>query len=175
MWIKYHVCLSDDERSMLEALIKQEKPKVAQHKKRHAQILLAIDENHSPLTHEQAAKAFNVKTDTICRLRQRLVEEGLDIAINSKHSRHGGKLKMDGEAEAHLIALTCSAPPERRCRWTLNLLRDKMIELKYVVEPSRYATKKATIPNIQYFLSPQQSVVAYSGNPFNEQHRTKTI
>ena len=137
MLVKYHVRLSDDERSMLEALIKQEKPKVAQHKKRHAQILLAIDENHSPLTHDQAAKAFNVRPATITRLRQRLVEEGLEVAINGKHSRHGGKRKMDGEAEAHLIALTCSAPPEGSCRWTLNLLRDKMIELKYVDDISR--------------------------------------
>ena len=143
MLIKYHVRLSDDERSMLEALIKQEKPKVAQHKKRHAQILLAIDENHSPLTHDQAAKAFNVRPATISRLRQRLVEEGLEVAINSKHSRHGGKRKMDGEAEAHLIALTCSAPPEGSCRWTLNLLRDKMIELKYVDDISRSTVHEA--------------------------------
>lgn len=137
MLIKYHVRLTDDERTMLESLIKQEKPKVAQHKKRHAQILLAIDENHSPLTHEQTAKAFNVKTLTICRLRQRLVEEGLEVAINSKHSRHGGKRKLDGDGEAHLIALACSTPPEGSCRWTLNLLRDKMIELKYVDKISR--------------------------------------
>lgn len=153
MFIKYHVRLSDDERSMLEALIKQEKPKVAQHKKRHAQILLTINENHSPLTHEQAANSFNVKTDTICRLRKRLVEEALETAINSKHSRHGGNLKIDGEAEAHLIALTCSASPEGRCRWTLNLLRDKMIELKYVDDISRTTiheslkkTKSGTVP-----------------------------
>ncbi len=56
---------------------------------------------------------------------------------------------MDGEAEAHLIALTCSAPPEGRCRWTLNLLRDKMIELKYVDSISRtsvhYALKKTNL------------------------------
>ncbi|OED41263.1 hypothetical protein ACH42_14425 [Endozoicomonas sp. (ex Bugula neritina AB1)] len=61
MSVKYHVRLDSSEREMLEALIKQEKPVVAQHKKRHAQILLAIDENNAPLTHEQAAKAFNVK------------------------------------------------------------------------------------------------------------------
>ena len=61
MSVKYHVRLDDSEREMLEALIKQEKPVVAQHKKRHAQILLAIDENNDPLTHEQTAKAFNVK------------------------------------------------------------------------------------------------------------------
>ena len=61
MSVKYHVRLDDSEREMLEALIKQEKPVVAQYKKRHAQILLAIDENNDPLTHEQTAKAFNVK------------------------------------------------------------------------------------------------------------------
>ena len=84
MRIKYHVRLTDDERAMLEALIKQEKPKVAQHKKRRAGILLAIDENQSPLTHEQTARAFRVRPVTICRLRQRLVEEGLDVAVNGK-------------------------------------------------------------------------------------------
>ena len=137
MKIKYHVRLTDDERKMLETLVKQEKPRVAQHKKRHAQILLAIDENNSPLTHEQAAKAFNVKPVTISRLRQRLCEEGLEVAVNSKHSRHGRKRKLDGEGQAHLAAITCSPPPEGRSRWTLNLLRDKMVELEYVENISR--------------------------------------
>ena len=137
MRIKYHVRLADDERAMLEALIKQEKPKVAQHKKRRAGILLAIDENESPLTHEQAAKAFRVRPVTICRLRQRLVEEGLDIAVNGKPVDNSHKRKLDGEGQAHLIAIACSPPPEGRCRWTLNLLRDKMVELKYVDEISR--------------------------------------
>ena len=72
MAVKYHVRLDDSEREMLKVLIEQKKPAVAQHKKRHAQILLAIDENNDPLTHEQAAKAFNVKPLAICRLRQRL-------------------------------------------------------------------------------------------------------
>ena len=137
MGIKYHVRLSDEERSMLEALIKQKKPKVAQHKIRHAQILLAIDENNSPLSNEQIAKALNISPLSISILRKRLVEEGLDVTINSKHSHHGRERKVDGEVEAHLIALACSTPPEGRCRWTLNLLRDKMIELKYVPEISR--------------------------------------
>ena len=137
MGIKYHVRLSDEERSMLEVLIKQKKPKVAQHKKRHAQVLLAIDENNSPLTNLQIAKAINISPLAVSSLRKRLVEEGLEIAINSKHSHQGRKRIMDGEAEAHLIALTCSTPPEGCCRWTLNLLRDKMIELKYVDEISR--------------------------------------
>ena len=137
MRIKYHVRLTDDERAMLEGLIKQEKPKVAQHKKRRAGILLAIDENHSPLNHEMAAKAFRVRPVTICRLRQRLVEEGLEVAVNGKPVDNSHKRKLDGEGQAHLIAVACSPPPEGRCRWTLNLLRDRMIELKYVDEISR--------------------------------------
>ena len=137
MTIKYHVRLSEDECSMLKRLIKQEKPKVAQHKKRKANILLAIDENNGPLTHDQVAKAFHVRPLTITRLRQRFVEEGLDVAVNGKLSSHGRVRKLNGEAEAHLIALACSPPPEGASRWTLNLLRDRMIELRYVESISR--------------------------------------
>lgn len=137
MAIKYHVRLSEGERSMLEGLIKQEKPRVAQYKKRNASILLAIDENNNPLTHDQVAKAFHIRPLTITRLRQRLVEEGLDVAVNGKRSHHGSARKLDGEAEAYLVALNCSPPPEGHCRWTLNLLRDKMIELEYVEFISR--------------------------------------
>jgi transposase len=137
MSIKYHVRLSDEERAMLARLIKQEKPKVAQHKKRKANILLAIDENHDPLQHDQVAKAFHVTPLTITRLRQRFVEEGLDIAVSGKLSRHSRPRILDGEAEAHLIALTCSPPPEGTSRWTLNLLKDRMIELNYVESISR--------------------------------------
>ena len=116
MGIKYRVRLADDERAMLEAMIKQEKPKVAQHKKCRASILLAIDENQSPLTHEQVAKAFRVKPVTICCLRQRLVEEGLEVAVNGKPVDNSNKRKLDGEGQAHLIVLACSSPPEGCCR-----------------------------------------------------------
>ena len=137
MTIKYHVQLSEYERSMLEGIVKQKKPRVAQYKKRNADVLLAIDENNDPLTHDQVAKAFHVSPITITRLRQRLVEEGLDTAVNGMRSHHGPSRKLDGDAEAHLIALTCSPPPDGYCRWTLNLLRDRMIELEYVESISR--------------------------------------
>lgn len=137
MSIKYHVRLTDDERTMLKNLIKQEKPRVAQHKKRRAAILLALDENNDPLTHEQIAKAYCVKPVTICRLRQRLVEDGLETAVNSKYSGNNKKCKLDGEGQARLTTIACSSPPEGRCRWTLDLLRDRMIELNYVDSISR--------------------------------------
>ena len=137
MAIKYHVRLTDDERIELQNLIKQEKPRVAQYKKRNAQILLAVDENNDPLTHEQTSKALHVKPVTITRLRQRLVEEGLEVAVHGKRSHHGSKPKLDGEGQAHLVAIVCSPPPEGRNRWTLNLIRDRMIELEYVDTISR--------------------------------------
>lgn len=137
MFIKYHICLSGNERTMLTALVKQEKPKVAQYKKRHAQIILAIDENNSPLTHEKVCRAFNVSPQAVCHLRQRFVEEGIDVAINCKWSHLGRARKLDGEQEAHLVALVCSEPPEGRARWTLNLLRDQMVILSYVGSVSR--------------------------------------
>ena len=122
---------------MLEMLIKQETPRVSQYKKRNANILLTIDENNDPLTHGQVAKAFHVRPLTITRLRQRFVEEGLEVAVNGKRSHHGPSRILDGDGGAHLVALVCSPPPEGHCRWTLNLLRDRMIELNYVESISR--------------------------------------
>ena len=137
MAIKYHVRLTDQERSELDNLVKQKKPRVAQYKKRNAQILFAIDENNQPLTHEQTSKALRVKSITITRLRQRLVEESIEVAVNGKRSRHGAKPKLDGEGMAHLVAITCSPPPEGCARWTLSLIRDRMVELDYVDSISR--------------------------------------
>lgn len=138
MSIKYHVRLTDDERTELKTLVKQNKPRVAKHKINHAQILLALDENNPPpFTHEQVCKAYLVSHKTVCRLRQRLIEEGLQSAINSKFSHHGAPRKLDGEQQAHLVALVCSDPPEGRCRWTLDLLKDQMILLNYVDSVSR--------------------------------------
>ena len=68
-------------------------------------MLLAIDENNSPLTHEQASKAFRVKPVTITRLRQRLVEEGLEMAVHGKRSHHGSKPKLDGDGQAISLPL----------------------------------------------------------------------
>ena len=59
------------------------------------------------------------------------------MAVNGRAVDNSHKRKLDGEGQSHLIAIACSPPPEGRCRWTLNLLRDKMIELKYVDEISR--------------------------------------
>ena len=69
---------------------------------------------------------------TIDRLKKCFVEEGFDIALNGKKSDRVYKKKVDGDVEAHLIALSCSEAPEGFFRWSLRLLVDKMVELKYV-------------------------------------------
>ena len=93
-----------------------------------------------PLPHK-TSRSFvpyiDVKPLTICRLRQRLAEEGLNAAVHGKLSHHGRKRKLDGEGQAHLTALAYSTPPEGQCRWTLNLLRDRMVQLEYVDDISR--------------------------------------
>jgi DNA-binding transcriptional LysR family regulator len=82
-------------------------------------------------TDEAIAEAFEVSLSTVHRLRQQLVEEGLDAALMRK-PRTPRPPKLDGEGEARLLVLACSEPPAGRARWTLQLLADKLVELRVV-------------------------------------------
>ncbi len=83
--------------------------------------------------HLQLHEAVEVSTDTVARVRQRFVEDGLDAALARKpQARPSRERKLDGRAEARLIALACSAPPDGRKRWTMQLLADKLVELAVV-------------------------------------------
>ena len=83
-------------------------------------------------TDEKIRQAFDVSVKKVERIRKRLVEKGLDSAINRAKQSRTKSPKLDGEKEAYLIALTCSEPPQGRLRWTLRLLANKMVELNYV-------------------------------------------
>ena len=128
---KYVVRLTAEERKKLKQMVN--KGKVATYKRLHAQILLKADESERgpAWTDQKIAESFEVSTRSIERIRKNLVEGGIDAAT-SRASGGGRKRKLDGSAEAHLIALACSDPPEGRCQWTLQLLADKIVELKYV-------------------------------------------
>ncbi len=65
-------------------------------------------------------------------MRQRIVEQGLEAALNRKEPQNRKKRRLDGEKEAHLIALTCSSPPDGQKRWTMKMLAERMVELGYV-------------------------------------------
>lgn len=128
---KYIVRLSEQERQQLEELTR--KGKAAAYKIRHANVLLKADADGPNWTDEQIAEAFSLTTRAIGAIRQRLVEKGLDAAINRKAQERPSRYpKFDGEAEAKLIALGCTTPPQGHARWTFRLLADKAVELQIV-------------------------------------------
>ena len=129
---RYRVTLEPDERGELEKLISRGKG--AARRLAHARILLHADQSEGRLgkTDAEIAEAVRVSVATIERVRQRFVEEGLEAALNPRPSPRLYPRKLDGKAEARLIALACSPPPEGRARWTLRVLADRMVVLGYV-------------------------------------------
>ena len=130
---KYVVRLEAEERERLEQLVRG--GKAAAYRIRHATLLLAVDESEAgpKLKDAQAAEAFGVAVRTIESLRKRLVEEGLDAALERKKQvRPSVERTIDGEKEARLIAMACGAKPDGRARWTLELLAGRVVALKIV-------------------------------------------
>jgi len=146
---KYKVVLEADERASLRSLISR--GKVAAYKRTHAQILLKADESPSgPRWPDQTiSEAFDTSVSTVERVRKAFVEEGVEAALTRKSPVRPSNQKVDGDKEAHLIAIACSAPPEGRVRWTLRLLADKMVELRYFesisAETIRQVLKKTSL------------------------------
>jgi transposase len=140
---KYVVELTSQERKQLEELIK--KGKMPGYKLRHAQMLLKADQGKQGLgwPDKQIAEAFGAHLTTVERLRKRFVEEGLQVALE-RHKRQNYSHKLDGDAEAQLIAIACSEPPEGRNEWTLRLLADRLVELS-VVDSISHMTVKRTL------------------------------
>ena len=130
---KYIVRLDAAERLRLEQLVRA--GKAAAYRIRHANILLAVDESAlgPKLKDDEAARALHVSVGTIEALRRRLVEEGLEVALDRKKAdRPSVEPMFDGEKEAQLIALACGPKPQGRARWTLELLADRVVALKIV-------------------------------------------
>ena len=141
---KYKVTLSADEREQLNKLIST--GKAAARKLAHARILLACEESDEcrGASDTEVATAVRVSRPTVERVRKAFVEEGLERALNAKRPRQTRPPAFDGESEAKLIALACSAPPEGRSRWTLRLLADRLVELD-VFESVSYETVRQTL------------------------------
>ena len=89
-------------------------------------------------------RPLEVSTDTVGRVRQRFVEQGLEAALVRKpQDRPSRQRTLDGRAEARLIALACSAPPEGRKEWTMQLLADRLVELEVVHSISDETVRRA--------------------------------
>lgn len=128
---KYIVRLSDAERAQLTELTG--KGKAAAYKIRHAHILLKADAAGPAWTDARVAESFAVSVHTVWGVRQRFVEDGLEAALNRKPQAHPSRApRLDGEGEARLMALRCSAPPDGHARWTLRLLADQAVALEIV-------------------------------------------
>jgi putative transposase len=139
---KYLVDLAAAEHESLLTLLK--KGTASARQVRRAHILLQAAED---ATDEEIADTLRVGVSTVHRTRRRFVEEGLPAAL-SEHRRCGCGRKLDGKQEAFLVALACSRPPAGREGWTMQLLADRLVELKVVEEVSdetvRRVLKKAT-------------------------------
>jgi transposase len=139
---KYIIDLNEEEREMLLEVIK--KGRVAGYKRQHAQILLKADINGAGggWTDAQIHEAFEVSIRTIERVRKCLVEQGMEAALSRAKAEKVRSCRLDGEDEAHLVALCCSEPPAGRNSWTLRLLAAKMVELNYVESVSHETVRR---------------------------------
>ena len=141
----YVVRLTSEERAALQRLVSV--GKAAARKILHARILLQADQGPDGpgWKDEQIAQGLTVHPRTIANVRQRLVQQGLEAALNRKKQERPSRApKLDGKAEAHLIALRCGQPPQGRMRWTLQLLADRLVELQ-VVDSLSYETVRRVL------------------------------
>jgi len=143
--IKYRFSLSQGERDELKGIVA--KGKHNSQKVLNALILLNYDGDAPEprtLSEQEIASVLKVSEMKIHRVKQRFVEEGLDIALNGHERERVYKRKVDGDFEAHLVALSCSEPPEGQAQWSLRLLADKVVELGYV-ESVSYETVRRVL------------------------------
>jgi transposase len=128
---KYVVRLSDEERGVCQGIIKNLKG--TSQKVRRAQILLKADADGPGWSDARIAEAFDCRVQTIENLRKRLVTEGFDQSLDRKKRQEPPTAcKLDGEAEAKLIAMRLGKPPAGYGHWTLHLLADEMVALEVV-------------------------------------------
>jgi hypothetical protein len=123
---KYLVVLSEEQRQHLEKITSSGRASARQMKR--AQILLKSDVQAN-WPYERIMEAFDVSAVTIAKVRKTFVEQGLEVALQRKKPDREYEHALDGEGEAHLIALACSEPPAGRAKWSLRLLQDRFVKL----------------------------------------------
>jgi len=140
---KYVVRLTDQERDELGEVIK--KLKGTGQKVRRAQILLKADADGPNWTDERIAEAFSCRTRTVEKIRQRLVERGVEETLHRvERAQPPVEKLLTGEQEARIIATRLGPPPKGYSNWTLRLLARKVVELK-IVESVSYETVRRTL------------------------------
>ena len=149
---KYIVLLSADERDELKKIISSGRGPARLFT--HARILLKADQSEGApgWTDEKISEALEITVQTIERIRKQLVEEGFEAVLSRrKYKQKVSRKKVDGDVEAHLVALACSEPPGGRTRWTLRLLADSIVELG-CVERISHETVRQTLKKTKLSL-----------------------
>lgn len=139
---KYKVTLTKDEIDELMDIIN--KGSHTSQKFRTAYILLNCDEGNfgDKVTNNQISRILKVGMRTIDRTKKKFVEEGFDAVLERRPTQREYERKADGDFEAHLIALCCSEPPKGFAKWSLRLLADKIVELKYAESISHETVRR---------------------------------
>ena len=141
---RYRITLTEQERGDLQRLVSTGKG--AAKKLVRARIMLLADQAPAGPSKGDAAivESLGCGRVTVERVRKQFVENGLATALQPPPRKRVYERRLDGKAEAHLVALACGSPPEGRARWTLRLLADRMVALEYVEEVS-YETVRRTL------------------------------
>jgi transposase len=139
---KYHVMLTPEQRSQLQQLIAC--GAAAARTLTHARILLKADEAEGgpAWTNATITQALEISDLTVTRIRKRFIDGGLEAALHRKVQARRKERKLDGQQEAHLIALACGEAPEGRDRWSLRLLAGKLVELGHVADVSHETVRQ---------------------------------
>jgi len=143
---QYVVELTSQERSQLRQIVA--KGNTTGYRMKYAHILLKDGPGWSD---PKIAKAFECNLSTVYRLGKRLIEKGFDAVLKHGNTGKRKQRKLDGKAEAHLIALACSEPPDGRQRWTVRLLADELVSLG-IVDSCGKTTVHETLKKTNYNL-----------------------
>ena len=128
---KYEVSLSATDRKQLTKIVKS--GRFPERTILRANILLAVDKNGKKMTVQEAAIAFNTSATTVQNVRTSYGKKGLEATLlRKKRKTPPIEAKVTGEVEAHIIALACGDPPNGYAKWTLRLLADKSVQLRYI-------------------------------------------
>jgi transposase len=145
---KYSVDLTTEERADLENRLRGSEMRVR--KVKRIQILLKVDEGW---TDEQIAATLGVGLSTVERTRRKFVERGLEGAVTNRRPRRKYARKVEGQVEAHLIALACGPPPEGYARWSLRLLADEVVKIEGLeLDSLSYETVRRTLKKMNLSL-----------------------
>ena len=148
--VRYRVTLSKEERQELEAISSKGSHK--SQKVLNALILLNVDESQEKAdrsTNDLLSRILHISMKKIDRVKKRFVEEGIEIALLGNPKDREYEKKVDGDLEAHLVAISCSEPPEGYSRWSLRMLADKVVEMQYVESLSHETVRRVLKKRIE--------------------------